>query len=675
MRVKPYFGPGNGDYSHICAILYQFYHERLLCPGQDDTLDLANWSAYSATMTAPRLWLLCASLDEPEAPYVIPTVAWMAASAGATTEIYLESERDGQLFAETGSTILGGHHHQQFNYLCARFAVSVIRFGQTQVFDSSISAFGLPIIADADESDALYAALLARPDVAQPQGVFVGPVVERRAPGPGPQADLRDLPAYLYPETFFRRALGASSVTAPAVTRLARHLPVWCASPVQRLAHTGADGARAVVATPVDLPPAEDNLGACTLRIAARWTTLAAGVAFADPAAVVAQLASHCRARRVAVYAPLQALPARQVIASHYTENCSPIAAATASLAVALANRTIVGRQTGDGDIFEWSRQGVSIQIVDPNRPAFPVVETLTHRWATLSPRLQIDDVDDAQLSVWADEGRVLSTLIVHSGEVAHNEAMLALVELSGWSGLKLGVGVHAARYETAPQLWELLQVSRNRGGARGYVEPLLHSGGLGVLAECHCPPPLLRENCIEALERIRDVAGEDNLPSGYYAFMDSNHDRLDQLRPDLFRAIASAGLQHIVSSALPGRNRVLWRDARSGAIALNQTPRVVEGASPFVRATEPHDLRNTIGAPGAGWVIATIDAPVIAFSPYIWREGSRFMALVDALRENGRINVLPRTIARYARLLHSRGDLPAPPHDDDGRSDPGDSQ
>ena len=134
---------------------------------------------------------------------------------------------------------------------------------------------------------------------------------------------------------------------------------------------------------------------------------------------------------------------------------------------------------------------------------------------------------------------------------------------------------------------------------------------------------------------------------------MDSNLDRLDEVRRDIFSEIGNAGLDYIISSALPGRNRMLWRSRDSRSIALNQSPRVVHGASPFVRATTPEDLHTTMGAAGPGWMIATLDAPVISFAPYIWRHGGRFLRLIEEeLRGPDRVNVTPHVIARYARVL-----------------------
>ncbi len=577
----------------------------------------------------------------------------MARDTHAQFEVYLECERNGRLFAETGSTILGGSHHQQFNYLCAAFDVSVIRLGRTTVFDSSLRAFGVPVIASGDTAAELYPLLLKLNDSSIPNALFYGPGDNVAIGG-----ERLLLAPYLFPEVLHRHALGVIAAQAPKLARRFPRLAVFAAflseSELARVrrAHPGV-----VV---VDHARPRDHWGTITLRIASRWRKRSRGVVFGDPPAVLSQLGAHCRHERIALYQPATAPAPANVAVSHYAETVSPLADTAARLAVSLGERTITGRQTGDGDIFEWSKRGVSIQIIDPNRPAFPVVETVVHPWA--EPVMPAAQPSDAELSQWAAQNRVLTSVVFHSGEVAHNEAMLALIELTGWTGLKLGLGVHAARYETCPQLWELIGVPPSHGGAQGLVEPLLHSGGLGVMAECNCPPALLRENCEKSLDRIRRIAGRENTPRGYYAFMDSNLDRLDRVRGDLFSAIASAGLDYIVSSALPGRNRVLWRAGGAGCLALNQTPRVVHGCSPFVRATTAEDLQTTTGATGPGWLLATLDAPVISFAPYIWRHGNRFMRLIDEeILGQGRINVTPSVIARYARLLADRKVLPAP--------------
>lgn len=604
-------------------------------------------------MPKSTLWLLVAYAGRADLPYVIPTLAWMARGARVEFEAYLECPRTGQLFAETGSTILGGHHHQQFNYLCAACDVHLIRLGATAVFDSSAAAFRLEPLFSGESAAALYAALLERFPALAPQAIVLGPSAPLRVR----EQPVRLAP-YLFPEILYSRALGFAVDDAGAAAGFLGRFPRTARRSVFL---SDAEHAQARRAIPRlvrhDRVGARDDWGRLALRIARRWLASAKGVVFGDPPAILSQLAAHCRHDRVAVYAPAAELPAGRVRTSHYAEAASPIADEVAALARTIGNPVITGRQTGDGDLFAWSRQGVCIQIIDPNRPAFPIVEVVSHPWAKPAPPSAADaEPDDAQLARWADEGKIAATLLWHSGEVAHNEAMLALIELAGWTGLKMGVGVHAQRYETCPQLWELLAVPRASGGARGLVEPLLHSGGLGVLAECHCPPAALARHCREAMRRIRAIAG-DAAPRGYYAFMDSDLATLSRRRPGIYRAVEDAGLEYFVSSFQPGRNRIVHRSPR--LIALNQSCRVVHAASPFVRITTREDL-DTASRTSPGWLVATLDSPVIAFTPYLWRHGSRFMAIFYELTTNPHlVNVTPRTVARYARLLAGRGLVP----------------
>src|SRR5690606_3267919 len=97
---------------------------------------------------------------------------------------------------------------------------------------------------------------------------------------------------------------------------------------------------------------------------------------------------------------------------------------------------------------------------------------------------------------------------------------------------------------------------------------------------------------------------------------------------PDsVYAAIESTGLSYVVSSARPGRNRI---------------------------------LRRTDGC-----VVVTLDAPVVAFGPYIWRHGSRSLRILDWFTVPGpmgeRRTVLATTVARYARILKDGGWLPSP--------------
>src|SRR5690606_22488984 len=105
----------------------------------------------------------------------------------------------------------------------------------------------------------------------------------------------------------------------------------------------------------------------------------------------------------------------------------------------------------------------------------------------------------------------------------------------------------------------------------------------------------------------------------------------LDTLAPAsdaVYAAIESAGLSYVVSSARPGRNRVLRHT--DGCVVINQSARSIAHASPFVRVTTEEELREDVAQVRPGWVVATLDAPVIALNPDIWRHGSRFIQVID---------------------------------------------
>lgn len=597
------------------------------------------------------IWMLTAPLDYPGLSLVAPAVAWMAEEAGASFECYFECARDGQLFASTGSTVIGGHHHQQFNWLCAQADVKMIRLGDACLFNSSVRAFGLATIAEAETPLELYSKLLAllpnntmKPEIVfAPEFVLVG---KGRA----------EIGPYVFPEIFYRRALAFLPQDASKAAKKFGRSKALSAylSDSENKAVKKAFGNTVVI----DTLKKGDDFGSMTLRIANRWKKSAEGLVFGDPPAVLSQMASHCRNRRIAVFAPCAPLSSDKVIFSHYTEAHSCIADETAALAEEIGNKVIVGRQTCDGDILQWSKRGVCIQIIDPNRPAFPIVETMPQTWASPACDPSQTEPTDAELLEWAKAGRCLSTIVMHSGEVAHNEAMLNFVDLAVSANIKMGIGVHAQRYETCPQMWELIQTPANRGGAMGLIEPVLHAGGLGIMAEINAPAKDLLANCRAALKRIKAIAGESGVPKGYYAFLDAELNMLSNFRPEIWQAISDAGLKYVVSSALPGCSRVIWRS--KSCLVLNQSSRVVQPGSPFLRLSGADDCK-TAAPRSPGWVIVVQDAPVVAFNPYIWEDGSNFMRLANWLKGGGKINVTPNVIARYAQILLKNGFMTMP--------------
>ncbi len=556
-----------------------------------------------------QMWMLLARADNADLPFILPSVAWIADTRGVIFECYLECERNGSLFASSGSTVIGGSHHQQFNYLNLVYDIKYIKYGDTYIFDSSIERLGLETIASTDTPDKLYRQLLYKSEYAAARHKTYG----RLRHGD------KNFEPYIYPEIYFERLL-------------AYHRD--------------------------DLD--DDHLCGSyrefTSNIADKYQKYASGAAFGDPDAVRSMLPFLCREKRIALYGEVNQVPSDKVVYSQYTEMVSSANEKAAELACATGNLTLVGRQTGDGDLFAWSKRGVSIQIMDPNRPAFMSVGRINHVWK--KPQMTIYDCepDDAQLRRYAEENKILATIIIHSGEMAHNEAMLNFIDFVNYRGMKFGIGVHAARYETCPQLWELIQTPRENGGALGYIEPLLHSGGMGVMAESHCPPELLRRQIGSALEKIRAISPY-NCPVGYYCFCDTDLPTLSTINSDSFDVIADCGFEYIISSAFPGENRIIWEN--HSCAALNQTFCDKHIASPFLRIKSSDEVAAAFNsqAKRPGWLVGALDAPVVAFQPYIWSEGYKLKQLCEFLVKSPDIvPALPHTVARYAKLLAREG-------------------
>ena len=582
-----------------------------------------HFDVLAAHLTDPRpeLWLFLSGPGAPDAPLVAASVAWLAEKAGAVCESYIETDHDGRLFAESGSQVVSGRHFQDFNYLATRANVKYVTYMGSTLFASTLRALGAEHLAGGGAAGVYTGILAKRPALVKE--------VKGYCRQEGLPADLR---AYLYPEVAYGQRLYLPGDTTY----------------VSWLAEQGVKN------LPTETVKAEKDETAATLtkRIAEKWKGAAKSVFFGDPAALAWRVPAEVRRRSVPVFAPCDWLEAKDVVFSGYAESTSPLAGYASQLACSLGDRVLYGRQTSDGDLFRWAKDGCAIQIVDPYRPTFPALELFPQRWAQGGANPD-PEPSDTQLKIWAQQGKILTTLIWHSGEIAHNEAMLNVIEFAQARKFKMGVAVHAQRYETCPQLWELLRVPVRNGGAAELIEPVLHAGALGVAPEADFPPELFTANLLAAKARIADLAGERNVPTGFYAFMDSDLKSFTRRNPAIWKAAAAAGLSYFVSNCTPGTPQLLFDD---GITVVNQTYPVIEKGSPYVRVTTPEHLDTTPDAPGPSWRIGVLDAPVVAFQSYVWEFGPRFLALAKKLETgagNGRyVNVKPSVIARYAKLI-----------------------
>ncbi len=591
-------------------------------------------------MQKRKLWLLISKAAYPEVSLITPTLAWIAAHAGVDFECYFEDFRDGRLFARSGSTVLGGRHFEHFNYLNAVADVSYILFGDCVLFRSSVQAFGAPILVDTADLQTLYRTMLEHAGISEePEILFFS---EKLLAGRTEKS--RCVLPYFFPDIYYHKRL---AYPLHSDVQGKKRMAVLCS----------AESEQPSVPVLDSISP-QDTYGSITLRIAKRNLSFSKGVAFGDPDAIVSQIATLCRENRVAVFGEARHLQSRDIVFNDYTEAVSEINGETAELCRAVDNPVLLGRQTGDGDLFAWGKKGICMQILDPNRPTFPIVKEFRHPWAGRGESIYDREPNDAQLERYARQGKILASLIFHSGEIAHNEAMLNLVEYCTITGLKVGIAVHAARYQTCPQAWELIHVPVENGGALGLVEPLLHSGGRGVMAEWGCAPEQLRAHCRHALKEIEAISGAENLPKGYFAFCDTDLATLQSVDSRLFSAAEQSGLKYFVSCARPGRNLILQQN--DNFLAINQSTRCQCYGSPFVRINAVENLRENCAVIAPGWILTTMDSPVVSFNPYIWQRGNRFVEIADYFLHNEAIvNATPHTVARYARILHKMGYLP----------------
>lgn len=229
-------------------------------------------------MSKNKLWLLISSMNREDIHLAIPTIAWMAKDAGAAFECYLECQRDGMLFAETGSTVLGGRHHQQFNYLNSVFDVKYIILGETNVFRSSIDVFGAEILAESGCLEEIYEALLKVPGVMKPRCLLFssGGIIDVNG--------IRlDIGPYIFPEIYYRKAMAipvkeaykTKTLSLAEELRIKDHYYVFLDdTEKQEIKKLFPD------VKEIDRTREDDRYATITLRIAERWKHKAKALAF-----------------------------------------------------------------------------------------------------------------------------------------------------------------------------------------------------------------------------------------------------------------------------------------------------------------------------------------------------------------------------------------------------------
>jgi hypothetical protein len=684
----------------------------------------------------PRLVLYLARYQNRQKNAVAATVAWLVEQRKALFEVYYDAIRAGQhhpggtagafgllpggdpeLGLLTGGLVTGARHAEALSAALQRF--------HTMAFCAGDVAFGSLLAAAAVDG----AASVQRVEEGDLVGLYDSVLSSLSHPWPRsavmfnatPEPRLEGIDAYLWPEIFYRRALGIESSADEAQLRALHDRGVerifTCGVPFSRQRAIARLGFQV---EDLQLLEPGDDYALLTARMAARWEGRRRGWIAGDPVVASYWLPTACRERRAVIFGTPQSR-VLELVRGGLRSSLEP---------------AVLGPQYDDTDLFTFSELGRSMQVVEPGRPPLPVLAAHPPRWSSMGEDPTAEDPDDEELLEYARQGRVLVSLVFWTGMIGEIETLYALMDLLAMSGLKAGLVLTARSLAYRPSPLDLLAVPRAQGGVFPGVEVLLGSCGTGAAIESLLAPGQLAAHLAAAREELERIGVPPRWwPAGWWATMDAPllplprwrrpppvrwtgvapyvlqvrfHGRDGQVRdptelagraaaapgwsermqarvrdsrfggffseyrpyesygpgplaPELAAVVKEAGFSYMLSKSGFGRRpRLVHRDG--DFVALNYTAGQWGGWSPFETVTDVADLRRAerylLARRRPGWLLATLDSCRWAFSGELWQSAPRLAAIARFAAEGGAsgrlVNVPPRVVARYARLLSS---------------------
>jgi hypothetical protein len=617
-----------------------------------------------------RLLLYLASAADPRRFAVGPALAAAAGRSGWRFECYYDALRKGRHFGggdpagaqpgwPNGSLVAGGRHADHIRWLAAQFDICALGDPAALLWPV-LDQLKVEVLTRSNDPTELYRAGFERLSEPLPRRALLLDAAPQGSRG------LLVAP-YLYPAFFVGEpALGVVEHDALGAERLEE----------------------------VSVDVGDRDYADVTAELAERHGGWGEGVLLGDPDLVASQLGRAAALRLL----PLYGRPQTGVIAR-------------AGPTLSRAREPVFGRQYDDHDFFELARHGRGLQVIDPG-PPFEAAR------GTQPPVPQAPEPDDDQLERWAREGRVLSTLLLWCGMVRELDCLPRLVDLVAETGVAGGLVTTVELVELAgDSALFLLGVPPERGGVQGLLEPLLGSTGRGVAAEALLPEGGLEASLTAARERFpvdgwwplldtplaparpprvawragrpallfeprgdgsettsaeprrpdfRSLAGAavratplERLFERRRPFDDA---RPGTLSPPVADAVRAAGFGYMWTKAGFGRPRIPFRDG--DFVALTLTAGNWDGWSPFYTLGSARDLklaeRRLRRDNRPGWLVGTIDSPLWALSGEVLERGAELYRIAELTARGGAsgrlVNVTPRVVARYARLLDRLG-------------------
>jgi hypothetical protein len=650
----------------------------------------------AAVTDRPKLLLYLAAADDPMRLAVGPTLAAAAERAGWRFECYYDALRRGRHFGggdpasappgwPNGSLVAGGRHADELRWLATHHEISAVGDPLSSLWPA-LEELGAHAVARSTEPRHVYEAAFAHLGEPVPRLALV---VDATPQG----AHAVNLAPYLYPALLGGEpTIGLEASAGRDALDAERFEGLFVDPKVSWLdSNDGFVGDR--------------DYAGLTAELAERYADWAQGVLLGDPDLVAAQLGRAARLRLVPLYGRPQvdAVARAQGIVSRARE---PIYGRQYDdrdfFELARHGR---GLQVVDaGPPFESGR-GMSAPPPDAE-VAEPDDEEL-ERWAREGRVL-------STLLFWCGMVRELDCLprlidlAAETGVAAGLVTTAEALELAGGAPLFL-LGVPRGRGGTSGSL-EVLLGSTGRGVAAETLLP--HEGFATALEEAFAatasrlPPALRAEGWWPLLDaplqparpprvawrssgpRIlftpRGSASADeggaaparkdlrSLARGFAA-RTSLERLLEPRRPfedqrpggldlNVVEAVHQAGFSYMWTKAAFGRPAVLFR--REDFVALTLTAGNWDGWSPFYTVGGVRDLRRAerrlLRSGRPGWLVGTIDSPLWALSGEVLERGSALYRMADVTARGGAsgrlVNVTPRVVARYARLLDDRG-------------------
>jgi hypothetical protein len=452
----------------------------------------------------PRLLLHLADGRDHRRHAVAASLAGAAARAGWRFDAYTDTYRRGRHFGggdpaaaapgdPAGGLVAGGRHLERVSLLAA--AYEVVAVGDPgSVLWPALRLAGVEDLGELAGEAAVYAGVLRRLGLPCPETVFV---LDAREQG----AHRVVTAPYAYPAVLAEGGLALEVGAGDQCDALdgmgvRRYRPVWVDAQRAAAFPRSLGGSGASVG---DRSAAE-----VTAAMAREHEDWGRGILLGDPDLVAGQVPKAARLRLT----PLYGRPQTAVI-----ERCRDL--------VAGAAEPVYGRQYDDHDFVALARLGHGLQVLDP-APPFDAAAGLP----LPAPPAHPDAVepDDDQLAAWAEDGRVLSTLLFWAGMVRELDCVPAILDVVASTGLRAGIVVTEDTVSHGLELGlSLLGVPSERGGVLGHLDVLVGSTGRGVAAEGLMPEGSLAASLTAARTAIAAALPPALEPRGWWPLLDTD--------------------------------------------------------------------------------------------------------------------------------------------------------